>query len=72
MLLAIHDKENNKLVIYQSEKEFSTMQVQKLLRSEKTRQNYEEYTNKNFKQSGKHKMQTFHLRLDQDAQENKP
>jgi hypothetical protein len=67
VLLAIHDKENNKLVIYQSQQEFNTMEVTKLLRSEKTRLNYEEFTNKNFKQHGKLKMQTYHLRLDNNT-----
>lgn len=68
VLVAIHDKEENKLVVYQNTKEFNTMQLNKLLSCHETRKNYEEYTNKNFKQSGKYKMQTFHLRLDNDNQ----
>ena len=50
--------------MYSSTDEFDTMQLNKLLSWERTRKGYEEYNNQNLKNSGKYKMQTFNLRLD--------
>ena len=56
VMLAIHNQENNKLVIYQSEPDFTPTQVNNLLSSEKTLNNlYEEHTNLDMRKSGTQK-----------------
>ena len=69
VLVAIYNKVNHKLVIYQSSPEFNTKEVNRLLSSELTNSKlYEEHTNMDFHKTGNKKMQTFDLRLDNDVQ----
>lgn len=64
IMLAIYNNTNNKLVIYQSTKEFNPTKVNELLSSEDTKTLYEEHTNADFHQKGHQKQQTFDLRHD--------
>jgi hypothetical protein len=52
IMLAIFNNINNKLVLYQSTKEFNPTKVNELLSSEETRTLYEEHTNADFHKEG--------------------
>ena len=65
VLVAIHNKVNNKFVIYQSSPSFNSNEVTRLLNSQATNNKlYEEHTNLDFHKAGNKKDQTFDLRLD--------
>lgn len=65
ILVAMYNNQNNKLVIYQSEDDFSPAKVHNLLSSEMTKNNmYEEHTNADLDTTGNQKVQTFNLRND--------
>ena len=68
VMLVIHNQENQKLVVYQSKKEFNGEKVSELLSSQYTKNRfYEEHTNADFDNDGYYKQQTFNLRLDGDG-----
>ena len=58
------NKENNKLVVYQSTPDFNLAKVKDLLADKNTRTLYEEHTNTDFEKIGHVKEQTFNFRLD--------
>ena len=64
IMMAIYNKENNKLVIYQSSQDFNVETVTNLLKDESTLNNlYEEHTNFDLTCAGEKKSQTFKQRL---------